>query len=189
MKKIVSLVLLLLLCCGCKSNTNDTKEIDLSKSQEAINNASKHFENTQEELENENDIIEKAKQQWEMSKNDLNEVQEELDNLIKNLEQYTDEYRQNLFPSISLKYDELYEKTKQENQDSLKYQIALSQIYGNSDTSSLENISKMQLDKDLKYIESSKGIMEQWCTGKIDFEQYQKLINDLNITYGYSTMP
>ena len=189
-KKIVSLILLLLLCCSCKQNTDDTKEIDLNKSQEAINNASEYFENTQEELEKENDIIEKAKQQWETSKNDLNKVQEELDNLIKDLEQYSDEYRKNLLPSISSKYDELSEKTKQEKQTNLDYQIALSQIYGNTNnTDLLEEISKNQLDKDLKYIESSKEIIEQWCTGKIDFEQYQKLINDLDITYGYSTMP
>lgn len=189
MKKCVSLIFILLLCCGCESNANDNKEFDLSKTKEALEKASEYFENEQKEIERENNIIDEAKQKWETAKKNLNDTQEETNDLTDGLEYLSDKQRQDILESISSKYDELSEMTKLENQANLNYQIALAQTYGNSDTSSLESLSQMQLEKDLKYIESSKKLAEELCSGKIDYTQYEKSINDLNITFGYATIP
>lgn len=187
MKKVISFVIILLLCCGCNSNkNNDDEQIDLSETIEATNQFTDYLNGINEEIGS----IEKIRQKWEDARNSLDNTQEELDNLTKNLNQYSDEYRQNLFPSISSKYDELYEKTKQEYQARINFELTLSQAYGNNnDTSSLEELLKAQLDYDLQYIESSKEIMKQWCFGEIDFNQYKKLLNDLNMTFGYDTIP
>lgn len=174
------------MCCGC-SKEDKKPETETKDYSEATEKFLDELDESNEKL----DETRKARQEFEQAKKATEDAQENLDAFIEELELYTSEKRKTKLSDLSKKFEDLKKKTTAENEANTFYGIVLQKSFSSKNDDSIEKFKKsqeVQLEKDIKYIESQQKVIEHWCNGEISTDEYKNKMHEIDIYFGYASL-